>query len=261
MSLTNDQITAKNFKEFYAQIRPYLNGQVPPVFNKFSKSDLYSTDEKIVGRWIDGKPIYQKTINFTTPSSINTDSKILTISNGETVIDFHGTISRNDGGYMYLGSNYPSQGNSLFFTTNDSKIECYFRVSISTDTSRPAVITLQYTKTTDSAVEIGNDTDYSTTEKIVGTWIDGKPVYQCTYDLNGMSVSTNFTDIGVSCADIDTLICGGSFVTEVKSGNNPAQSFPVTLLGYSGSHIVAGIGGGGARNVKYITIRYTKTTD
>lgn len=254
MSLTNDQITAKNFQEFYAQIRPYLNGQVPPVFNKFSKSDLYSTDEQLVGRWIngkpvyqkvvefssqktigtswidvgvnisdgetvvyscgmygtenpvswvsakitsnklyvtsagitsyidkiiiqytkttdslvsigndtdysttekivgtwiDGKPVYQKTINFTTPSSINTDSKILTISNGETVIDFHGTISRNDGGCMHLGSNYPSQGNSLFFTTNDSKIECYFRVSISTDTSRPAVITLQYTKTTD----------------------------------------------------------------------------------------------------------------
>ena len=65
MSLTNDQITAKNFQEFYAQIRPYLNGQVPPVFNKFSKSDLYSTDEKMIGRWIDGKPLYQKTYSDT----------------------------------------------------------------------------------------------------------------------------------------------------------------------------------------------------
>lgn len=102
---------------------------------------------------------------------------------------------------------------------------------------------------------------YSTDEKIIGQWIDGKPIYQCTYDLNGMSVGTNYTDIGVSCADIDTLICGGSFVTQVKSGNNPSQSCPVTLLGYSGSHIVAGIGGGSSRNVKYITIRYTKTTD
>ena len=62
MSLTNDQITAKNFKEFYEAIRPYLNGSFPTaIANKFDKANMYSTDEQIVGRWIDGKPLYQKT--------------------------------------------------------------------------------------------------------------------------------------------------------------------------------------------------------
>lgn len=26
--------------------------------------NIYSTDEKVIGRWIDGKPLYQKTIDF-----------------------------------------------------------------------------------------------------------------------------------------------------------------------------------------------------
>ena len=143
MALTNDQIVAKNFKQFYQQIKPFLNptvttgftpigtmvsivGTTPPLnylkcdgtiynvaefpdlaeyFNRqfgsknyfggdgtntfavpnvqdsaltiyciackniyveiFDKSDLYSTDEKAVGEWIDGKPIYQKCLTGT----------------------------------------------------------------------------------------------------------------------------------------------------------------------------------------------------
>lgn len=33
MALTNDQITAQNFKDFYDQIRPYLNGGITPTTN------------------------------------------------------------------------------------------------------------------------------------------------------------------------------------------------------------------------------------
>lgn len=109
----------------------------------------YSTTEQVVGEWIDGKPIYQKTVSFTTPSTINTDTNILTITNGKSVVDFKGIITRSDGGQMFIGSNYPNQSNSIFFTTTSSAITAYFRVEISTDTSRPAYITLEYTKTTD----------------------------------------------------------------------------------------------------------------
>ena len=41
-------------------------------------------------------------------------------------------------------------------------------------------VTIQYTKTTDTAISIGEATEYSTEEKVVGTWIDGKPVYEIT---------------------------------------------------------------------------------
>ena len=33
----------------------------------------YSTNEQLVGEWIDGSKIYQKTISMTTPSSTSTE--------------------------------------------------------------------------------------------------------------------------------------------------------------------------------------------
>lgn len=51
------------------------NGTVPaeqlPVY---SYSQIYSTDEVVVGTWIDGKPIYRKTINYTADFSKNIES-------------------------------------------------------------------------------------------------------------------------------------------------------------------------------------------
>lgn len=180
MSLTNDQIMAKNFQDFYAQIRPYLNGQVPPVFNKFSKSDLYSTDERIVGQWVDGKPLYQKTLIDTTAV---TGSGTLDISISSLGADY---ITVQDFQFVSTTNCTPicwNNGSMLAFINYiDSNI-----ISITYSTGIAAArmskgyrCTLQYTKIADNPVSIGNDTDYSTTEKIVGTWIDGKPVYQRT---------------------------------------------------------------------------------
>lgn len=33
-----------------------------------AKNGIYSTDEIVVGRWIDGKPIYRRVLSFTTPN-------------------------------------------------------------------------------------------------------------------------------------------------------------------------------------------------
>lgn len=42
----------------------------------------YSTDEQIVGTWIDGKPIYQKTFTYTGPDiTMDTTSRVLEIAN------------------------------------------------------------------------------------------------------------------------------------------------------------------------------------
>ena len=70
MSLSNPKtvVTEERLNEYHQTILPYLGGMSDILANKFSRADLYSTDEKMIGRWIDGKPLYQKVIPFTSLS-------------------------------------------------------------------------------------------------------------------------------------------------------------------------------------------------
>jgi hypothetical protein len=131
MPLTNPNkvVTEERLSEFYGQILPYMGGMPDVLANKFSKGDLYSTDEKMIGCWVDNRPLYQKTVA--------------------------------------TGGNVPS-GATLIQRTTQTGYD-----------------TILYTKTTDSPIAIGSDTDYSTDEKIVGTWIDGKLIWQNTVSTGG----------------------------------------------------------------------------
>jgi len=103
---------------------------------------------------------------------------------------------------------------------------------------------------------------YSTEEQIVGEWIDGKPVYQKTIDLNGQTLSNSFNSIDMSYSGIDTFICGGCFGVEEKSSNYPSQCFTVAGIGYDGSTgKIAVAMNSASRNFKYLTLQYTKTAD
>lgn len=56
----------------------------------------YSTDEQIVGTWIDGRPVYEKTFDFSNPVAGNT---ILNhgIENFDALVSVLGTFHRDDG--------------------------------------------------------------------------------------------------------------------------------------------------------------------
>lgn len=58
--LTTKAIVEQAIKDYHKQILPYLNGEFPiSVAERFAEENIYSTDEKIIGQWIDGKPLYQ----------------------------------------------------------------------------------------------------------------------------------------------------------------------------------------------------------
>ena len=100
------------------------------------------------------------------------------------------------GGYVFNGNNALQPLNTCDMANNK-----YLRCMVSnnsagefsnmvrlenhwwTSGTNTAVIVVQYTKTTDTAgsYNIANENDYSTTEKIVGTWNDGSPIYQCDF--------------------------------------------------------------------------------
>ena len=118
--------------------------------------NIYSTEESVVGQWIDGKPIYQKTITGTTVSaSSDTLSNHINVSslNIDNMISIEGYfISRNDNGvYRPVNMVQETQGSSYCVLVDFDKTAGYLREAVSpaSNTSKPEVITIQYTKTTD----------------------------------------------------------------------------------------------------------------
>ena len=119
----------------------------------------YSTDEQVVGTWIDGSAVYEKTIFLTKSDFTKVSSGVYTftshgISNIDRIIELKGIIKTVSYGYCVLGSiSYPS--NNSF--TNYYELENYYQGVIARDnggqsvleneTTWTCVLTYRYTKT------------------------------------------------------------------------------------------------------------------
>lgn len=231
MSVTNPErvVTKQDLADFYEQILPYLGGMPEILANKFSKGDMFSTDERMIGQWIDGKPLYQKNLTKTISSTSGSWTDLETMS-GVNIVEFSG--------YATDGSqNYPAPYNSgsnvyLGFRYESGKIQ-YITSTSSWMNNNTLYLTIKYTKTTDSAISIGSDTDYSTTEKIVGTWIDGRPIWQKT--IQDIIPAFN-ADKTVSLTDLDIdLYLGQKSVVAAADTTPVLDSYiaePGTMSGY-----------------------------
>ena len=107
--------------------------------------------------------------------------------------------------------------------------------------------------------EIGDaaeaETTYGTTEHVVGTWIDGRKIYELTSKVSMTAVSGQWSNTNISNAssEIDTIISAEAFN---NAGINwgfvvvsPNKGSYVTVLNIRSSDI----------QVEYLTIRYVKT--
>lgn len=96
------KIWANGTGDWTVKIAPYIN-------------NTYSTDEQVVGTWIDGKPVYRKVIQTPGPTAVNEIKSVdITDLNVETVIRLDGRyfwdstksntsiLSTNANGYSYL---------------------------------------------------------------------------------------------------------------------------------------------------------------
>ena len=129
-----------------------LVGAINEVNNKFN----YSTEEQVIGKWIDGKPLYGKTITFTTTIKMNETTSIAhNIENAKNIfIDFSASfMEANIGENNYLSYNFPIIGYAGNLT---DKVYCYvnptdinFYASGAWAENWIKHITLKYTKTTD----------------------------------------------------------------------------------------------------------------
>lgn len=154
---------------------------------------IYSTEEREVGVGENGKPLYQKTIKsglipadtITSEILTNIDEchvvDIKTYNSDNTIAFIPNSISMYN--YQGVGTTY---GYVYFNVTNHSVMF----VNQSRGNSAYIEATIQYTKTTDVAGSGSYTTlgvpavHYTTEEQVIGTWTDGKPLYQKTLKSN-----------------------------------------------------------------------------
>lgn len=94
--------------------------------------------------------------------------------------------------------------------------------------------------------------NYSTTEKVIGTWIDGKPIYRKVYSISGDMIASAWTTL-TSISNVGTLtkgLMGGSANNCVwndvilRVTNNNIQYYSALTHAYT-----------------WVIVEYTKTTD
>jgi len=117
---------------------------LPSSMNRLMK---YSTSEQVVGEWINGKKVYQKTFNISSPSSKNDYVTIadLTSLNIETVCYFDAIIKIGSNMYKKL-SNYNSTGSNNISSVWVSGTNLRCCVISDEEKSQTLYVTLQYTK-------------------------------------------------------------------------------------------------------------------
>lgn len=232
-----------------------MSGPLVNIANAFNHADLYSETEKIVGQWVDGKPIYQKTFTFK-PSSYGSGSQYI-LPASLTGLNFH--VATIDFELWSVWYECIHSGVLSPRSSDDALILNSATIPYPNIDHR---MTVRYTKTADSAMAIGSETEYSTDEKIVGTWIDGKPLYQKTIEF---TVPTTYnSDVTIYTGNTNERIkyAWGALVTSTEDSvtlDSPYSGTVRTALHWNKNVLTFRTNEWGGSNA-YVTLQYTKLT-
>lgn len=224
---------------------------------------IYSDTERVVGVWRDNKPLYQRTWDLGSDVLINSNTwtnTSITVAdvNFEKIVGSQGV---NSGGtnFGFIGANRDQTYVQILQTRNSA-------ISI-------RYLTLLYTKTTDVAGSGNWNTDgvptvhYSTSEQVIGTWIDGKPIYQKSVEIgtvnggSGKNVAHGISDfkrlVGHECTGYNTADSAWCILSKVDNDASSQREFKVNA-----TYVTIGNSANSQTFTDVVaTIRYTKTTD
>ena len=233
---------------------------------------IYSETETEVGVWYDGKPIYSKVIRNSDGSALPqlndvTDLHIDKLISAEGLISDHsdrtyprGLITTTSG--LASREIYMPDANTI--RRNGDQFSCF-------------EIILYYTKTTDTpgsgtwTPSGGYAHHYSTTEQVIGTWIDGKPLYEQSI------VYTNSSGLSSGTTTLETIATGlnmipGGVRSIIYNTDGRQYPFPYAKTDggsqiyynkISGDVVFLGQNDtwGTGWNKLYIVLQYTKDSD
>lgn len=243
-------------------------------------AQIYSLEEKQVGVWTDGKPLYQKTVWHTTNIINKAWNDVFIADNIEKLVDIEGHWYLNsDGTSVRLPIEYLNGNDRATYLYSKSDITSYNYVGVypyfnGFDNRIDGVLlTVLYTKTTDTAGSGGyqaygfSPIIYSEEEREVGVWIDNKPLYAKTISHDTAMTNRAWTQ----------LINDSNIYIKLYDGCIYLDGYPYTYINYhrgvSQSEYSCGAifnnGHGfqiypsidGATITCKVTLYYTKTTD
>lgn len=108
-----------------------------------TNTNNYSTEEQIIGTWIDKKPIYRQIYNFSTTDKIKNNYVSIDINQMESIVSVKAVAQGNNANYFTL----LSDNQAVMFNKTKTICNIYFN---NTDAiTYTGYIILEYTKTSD----------------------------------------------------------------------------------------------------------------
>lgn len=232
------------------------------IYSVEKPADIYSFEERQVGVWKNGKPLYQITVDFGAIPNSSTKTVAHGVANIEEICNVWGVLNYEG---IVFGETLPTGDTYKMRTAvRSTTVEMTTNASWSSYT---ALITFQYTKTTDVAgsgiwtPQGSYAHHYSTTEQVIGTWLDNKPLYEQAFLQTTFSANANTW--------YKTAIPRGSmkYLIDVFVVFENATA-PSVHKGMSGGFVDGYLAINSFRNVGidagttcYVVAQYTKTTD
>lgn len=211
--------------------------------------EIYSEDEYIVGKWIDGKKLYQKTIKF---SATSLSTNWMTIEQG---VDYNLAFPEVQGLYYTSNGEPFTQSTRVFVQNGDLKIQPLNELDLLSSTLKH-VITIRYTKTVETPAPAWGG---SVTNNYAN-FIDTDNVIYSTVSSSSTDTYTATED----CYIMQDVVTGSSVATvQIDSETVAEYSFSGTtmLLSYNtylkkGQTITVTHGATSAHTIKAFGISY-----
>lgn len=225
-----------------------------------SEPVVYSLDEREIGVWIDGKPLYQKVWVFNSPIALGGSFSTVANIDSTNIEDVVHVYAMHEDGTGYGDINAdPTRNNHTLLG-----LRAY-------DTRYIIKLILQYTKISDTP---GSGTwtpsgvkseHYSTNEHVVGTWI-GETLYEKSYHVSSLSTTYQVVDSNITSSNAKIRDCkiggykvgGGYQNAQYANGFVSSSIFSRVILAADGVRV--GMEGSFSESITDFdfTIRYTK---
>ena len=129
----------------------YLNNADLAELSAKTAGYTYSTDEVVIGKWIDGRNLYRKVFNIGNISSNTSTAREHGIANFDRAIHLYGSARNTESSSRFtLGLPYPendgSPGVVMALQANNTSISIYHPSNLS---RYSAVVIMEYIKTAD----------------------------------------------------------------------------------------------------------------
>lgn len=247
--------------------------------------EFYTADERVVGYWTNGKPLYRKQVTFKMPKVI-TDG-VFPENVGTRVTDDTVDFCMMEKASFTILNTTNMQYQPLPYFNNAGRVaKAFIQIQQGVDNKAWIISTtngtafsegdciaiVYYTKVKDTAVT--NVNNYSTDEiRTNKTWIDGKPVYRKVVQTTTPNVKNSMVEIfNYSNLNVDTMIIVDGYIYDTEKG----QTSRVPINQYeTGIMEIVTVANSLLKNIRMkvistmidvslkctLIIEYTKTTD